>query len=95
LRETAWRFAAGRRPFVGSAQTVADEIEYWFEDGACDGFNFRVVNPDDFERFTGEVVPILRARGLFRSEYQHDTLRGHLGLPFPVNRHADARLATE
>jgi FMN-dependent oxidoreductase (nitrilotriacetate monooxygenase family) len=95
LRETAWRFAAARRPFVGSAQTVADEIEHWFEDGACDGFHFRVVNPDDFERFTGEVVPILRARGLFRGAYAHDTLRGHLGLPFRVNCHADARLAAE
>jgi hypothetical protein len=34
------------------------------------------------------VVPILQARGLLRSEYEHDTLRGHLGLPTPENRYA-------
>jgi len=88
LRETAWRFAARRVPFVGSPQTVADEIERWFRDGACDGFNYRVSNPDDFEVFVAQVVPILQARGLFRTEYEHETLRGHLGLPIPANRHA-------
>ena len=31
-------------------------------------------------------MPILQARGLFRTEYEHDTLRGHLGLPVPENR---------
>ncbi len=88
LRETAWRFAARRNPFVGTAETVANEIERWFVNGACDGFNFRVTRPGDFARFIAEVVPILQKRGLFRTEYTHDTLRGHLGLPFPVNRNA-------
>ena len=95
LRETAWRFAARRLPFVGTAATVADEIQRWFEGGACDGFNFRVSNPADFARLTDEVVPILRARGLFRTAYEHDTLRGHLGLPFPANRYAERQLAAE
>jgi FMN-dependent oxidoreductase (nitrilotriacetate monooxygenase family) len=92
LRETAWRFAARSNPFVGSAKTVADEIERWFVNGASDGFNFRVSNPVDFALFTDRVVPLLRERGLFRAEYEHDTLRGHLGLPFPVNRHDDVRV---
>lgn len=95
LRQAAWRFAAARRPFVGTATQVADEIEHWFTGGACDGFNLRVGNPDDFSRFTTGVLPLLRARGLFRTEYEHTTLRGHLGLPFPVNRHAGAQLAAE
>jgi FMN-dependent oxidoreductase (nitrilotriacetate monooxygenase family) len=95
LRETAWRFVARRLPFVGTAVTVADEIQRWFEGGACDGFNFRVSNPADFARFTDQVVPILRARGLFREDYEHATLRGHLGLPFPANRYAGAQLAAE
>jgi FMN-dependent oxidoreductase (nitrilotriacetate monooxygenase family) len=93
LRETAWRFAARANPFVGSAQTVADEIERWFTGGACDGFNFRVTNRQDFRLFLDRVVPILQERGLFRREYAHETLRGHLGLPFPVNRHSAAREA--
>ncbi|MFT3966812.1 MAG: LLM class flavin-dependent oxidoreductase [Sphingobium sp.] len=91
LRETAWRFAARPNPFVGTALTVANEIERWFVGGASDGFNFRVTNPVDFSRFVKEVVPILQERGLFRTEYAHDTLRGHLGLPVPQNRYSAAR----
>lgn len=91
LRETAWRFAARANPFVGTAKTVADEIERWFIEGASDGFNFRVTSPSVFTAFTEQVVPLLQARGLFRREYAHDTLRGHLGLPFPENRHSIAR----
>ena len=39
------------------------------------------------------MVPILQARGLYRSEYEADTLRGNLGLPFPVNRYTRQREA--
>jgi len=87
LRETVWRFAARRNPFVGTAKSVADEIERWFIGGATDGFNFRVTNPADFGLFLDRVVPLLQERGLFRTEYAHQTLRGHLGLPVPANRH--------
>jgi FMN-dependent oxidoreductase (nitrilotriacetate monooxygenase family) len=91
LRQTAWRFAAWRSPFVGSALTVANEIERWFREGAADGFNYRVSSPTDFTLFLEQVVPILRERGIVRSEYAHETLRGHLGLPVPENRYARAR----
>jgi FMN-dependent oxidoreductase (nitrilotriacetate monooxygenase family) len=90
LRETAWRFAARPNPFVGSPATVADEIERWFLGRACDGFNYRVTNPADFALFTDRVVPLLQERGLFRTDYRGETLRDHLGLPFPENRHARA-----
>jgi alkanesulfonate monooxygenase SsuD/methylene tetrahydromethanopterin reductase-like flavin-dependent oxidoreductase (luciferase family) len=93
LRQTAWLFAARRNPFVGTAQTVADEIERWFLGRATDGFNFRVTNPVDFARFVDEVVPILQERGLFRTDYEHETLRGHLGLPIPENRYSAAPVA--
>ncbi len=91
LRETAWRFAARRSPFVGSPRTVADAIERWFSNEAADGFLFRVSNPVDYSVFLQKVVPLLQARGLFRTEYEHETLRGHLGLPIPENRHTLAR----
>lgn len=91
LRETAWRFAAKPSPFVGSALTVANEMERWFVGGAVDGFNFRISSPRDFDVFLTQVLPILRERGLVRSEYEHSTLRGHLGLPIPKNRHTEAR----
>ena len=87
LRETAWRFASRRSPFVGSPRTIADEIQRWFEEGAADGFNLRVSSPREFQLFLTQVLPLLRERGLVRREYEHATLRGNLGLPFPENRH--------
>ncbi|MFT4122458.1 MAG: NtaA/DmoA family FMN-dependent monooxygenase [Microbacteriaceae bacterium] len=78
-------------PFLGSPETVADTIETWFRGRAADGFNLRTRTPDDLDRFTGEVLPILQRRGLFRTEYEADTLRGNLGLPVPVNRYTAAR----
>jgi len=91
LRQAAWRFAARKSSFVGSPRTIADEIEHWFRDGAVDGFNYRVSSPGQFKLFVEQVVPLLRERGLFRSEYAHDTLRGHFGLPIPRNRYTVAR----
>jgi hypothetical protein len=41
--------------------------------------------PGAFEEFVRMVVPILRARGVFRSEYTGSTLRDHLGLARPGN----------
>ncbi|GAA2242797.1 NtaA/DmoA family FMN-dependent monooxygenase [Herbiconiux moechotypicola] len=95
LRETVLHFSGFRpSPFTGTAQTVADELERWFEEGALDGVILLQNLPSDFRRFTGEVLPLLRARGLFRDEYEGSTLRGHLGLAVPENRHtATARTA--
>jgi FMN-dependent oxidoreductase (nitrilotriacetate monooxygenase family) len=86
LRQAAYRFARPHAAFVGSPKTIADEIERWFTGRAADGFNLRVSNPADFALFRNKVVPLLRERGLFRTDYEHRTLRGHLGLPIPANR---------
>ncbi|WP_242129006.1 LLM class flavin-dependent oxidoreductase [Sphingobium sp. Sx8-8] len=91
LRQAAYRFGQWRSDFVGSPETIANEIERWFVRRAADGFNLRVTRPRDFALFRERVVPILQARGLFRRDYTHDTLRGHLGLPVPENRYSLAR----
>jgi FMN-dependent oxidoreductase (nitrilotriacetate monooxygenase family) len=92
LRETVNALSAPRpTPFAGSAVTVADELQRWFEARATDGYNIHIGHPDQFRRFTREVVPILRERGLVRAEYESSTLRGHLGLAVPENRHTRAR----
>jgi FMN-dependent oxidoreductase (nitrilotriacetate monooxygenase family) len=93
LRETAYRFGRFRSAFVGSPETIADEIEHWFRDGAADGFLLRVGRPKEFALFRERVVPLLQARGLFKTEYAHDTLRGHLGLKVPENRWSRAGAA--
>lgn len=88
LREAAIKHGQWRSSFVGSPETIADEIERWFTGRAADGFNLRVTRPTDFALFRERVVPILQKRGLFRTDYTTDTLRGHLGLPVPTHRHA-------
>jgi FMN-dependent oxidoreductase (nitrilotriacetate monooxygenase family) len=81
--------------FVGSPTTVADKLVEWWEARACDGFNIGVDHPANFRRVVEDVVPILQERGVFRADYDSTTLRGHLGLPVPVNRHTAARGAVE
>ncbi|MEJ3405134.1 NtaA/DmoA family FMN-dependent monooxygenase [Rathayibacter sp. YIM 133350] len=77
---------------VGSPAVVADRLQDWFEAGAVDGFNvLSAYLGEQFEAFTGLVVPELVRRGLFRSEYDGTTLRDHLGLERPENVHAAAR----
>lgn len=73
--------------FVGTAQHVADQMEQWFRERACDGFVLAATHlPGAFEEFVRMVVPILQERGVFRTEYDGDTLRGHLGLARPERR---------
>jgi FMN-dependent oxidoreductase (nitrilotriacetate monooxygenase family) len=79
---------AQRSPFVGSPLTVANAIQEWFEAGAFDGINLTITAPSEFARFTEEVLPILRSRGVARTDYESTTLRGNLGLPVPQNVHA-------
>jgi FMN-dependent oxidoreductase (nitrilotriacetate monooxygenase family) len=88
LRETVLAFTDHQpSPFTGDPRTVADAIAQWFAAGAFDGLNLGFRTPEDLERFVADVVPLLQARGLFRTEYEADTLRGNLGLPVPANRH--------
>ena len=78
-------------PFVGDPLTVADTIQQWFDARAFDGFNLAFRTEEELNYFVDSVVPILQKRGLFRTEYTSDTLRGNLGLPIPANRHSRER----
>ena len=94
LREMALQVTTPRHEFIGTAEQVADTMQEWFESGACDGFMLSgAVLPQGFDDFVDHVLPILKERGLFRTEYEADTLRGNLGLPKPENRYAAARKA--
>lgn len=80
--------AAGRtsKTVTGTAEQVADLIEQWFTEGAADGFVIAApILPDMLARFVDNVIPILQARGVFRTEYASTTLRGNLGLEKPAN----------
>jgi FMN-dependent oxidoreductase (nitrilotriacetate monooxygenase family) len=73
--------------FVGTARTIADQMEEWLLTEASDGFNVMFPYlPAGLDDFVDRVVPELQSRGLLRREYQGTTLRGNLGLPRPENR---------
>ncbi|BDT99465.1 NtaA/DmoA family FMN-dependent monooxygenase [Nocardia sputorum] len=66
---------------VGGPDQVAGFIADWFEAGAVDGFNVMIDElPGGLADFVDHVVPLLRRRGLFRTEYDTTTLRGHYRL---------------
>ncbi len=73
--------------FVGTAQTIADEMEEWLLSEGSDGFNIMFpFLPAGLEAFVDKVVPELQRRGIFRTEYEGRTLRENLGLPRPADR---------
>jgi hypothetical protein len=41
------------------------------------------VLPEMLDVFIADVIPILQKRGLFRTKYEGETLRSHLGLARP------------
>ncbi|MBV4543151.1 LLM class flavin-dependent oxidoreductase [Pseudomonas vlassakiae] len=64
---------------VGSAQTVADQLQEWVEETGVDGFNLAsVVAPETFAAVVDLLVPELQARGLFKRAYPPGTLRNKL-----------------
>lgn len=73
--------------FVGTGEQVADQMAEWFESDACDGFVLAATHsPGSYEDVVRMVVPELQRRGLFRTQYESSTLRGHLGLDRPEAR---------
>ncbi|MCP1186061.1 LLM class flavin-dependent oxidoreductase [Paenibacillus sp. 1781tsa1] len=87
LRQVALLASTPRTSFIGTPDQIADQIQAWFEGEAADGFNVRTVVPNGLEDFVELVVPVLQERGLFRTEYEHETLRENLGLEIPRNRY--------
>ncbi len=78
--------AAGRghRFILGTPESIADQLEEWFVNEACDGFNILPPYlPDQLTSFVDMVIPELQRRNLFRHEYEGNTLRENLGLSKP------------
>ncbi|MFF2908491.1 LLM class flavin-dependent oxidoreductase [Paenibacillus sp. NPDC057934] len=88
LRQTVLAFAEPKPTFFGSPLEVADRMQEWFETGAADGFILHSEVPGTLADVTELLVPELQKRGLFRLDYESDTLRGHLGLQIPKNRYS-------
>ena len=77
----------GGLAFVGTPQTIADQMEEWLVGRGSDGFNIMFPYlPQGLFEFVDRVVPELQKRGIFRTEYEGRTLRENLGLPRPENQ---------
>ncbi len=73
--------------FVGTATSIADEMEEWLLSEGSDGFNIMFpFLPAGLDDFVDRVVPELQRRNIFRREYEGSTLRENLGLARPANR---------
>lgn len=86
LRELARLLAKPGPPqFVGTPEQLADHIIAWQDAGAADGFTIMGATlPRELAAFADQVVPILQARGRYRTGYSGHTLRDHLGLARPL-----------
>lgn len=81
---------------VGTPSQIADTMEYWFRNGAADGFNVMPAwLPGSLTDFVDMVIPELQRRGLFRTEYEAQTLRENLGLPMPISRWQSRDIAAQ
>ncbi|MFE5321788.1 LLM class flavin-dependent oxidoreductase [Paenibacillus sp. NPDC056579] len=93
LAEVARWYITSRSHHVvtGTPQSIADRLEEWFKEGACDGFNLMApYMPEGLDDILERVVPELQNRGLFRSDYSGTTLRDHFGLKQPGNKYSEA-----
>lgn len=88
IRQLAQRIGSyGGLAFVGTPQTIADDMEQWLTEEGSDGFNIMFpFLPEGLDDFVDRVVPELQRRGIFRKEYEGKTLRENLGLARPANR---------
>jgi FMN-dependent oxidoreductase (nitrilotriacetate monooxygenase family) len=69
--------------FFGSAERVATQVQLWYESGAMDMLMIRQDHPHGLKDFIELVVPILQERGIYKTEYEGNTLREHLEIPKP------------
>lgn len=70
-----------RQHFIGTPETVARDINNYVQENAADGFVFAPhLTPTGFDEFVDKVIPFLQEWGVYRENYQTQTLRGNLGL---------------
>lgn len=88
VRQLAQRYGGySGLAFVGTVETVAEEMEKWLVEEGSDGFNvvFPFL-PQGLDDVAEKLVPELQRRGIFRQDYEGATLRDHLGLERPANK---------
>ena len=75
---------SGHNVVVGTVSDVADQMQDWFESGACDGWNLMPpFLPEPCFGMLDGLVPELQRRGVFQSAYEGATFRETMGLARP------------
>src|SRR5262245_27484125 len=97
VRQLALRLGGyGGLAFVGTPQSIAENMQEWLFTTGCDGFNVMFPYlPEGLDDFVARVVPELQRRGIFRTRYEGATLRENLALPRPANRNFPQRTSAE
>lgn len=71
--------SVGLPQFVGTVQSVAEQMEAFIDTAGGDGFMLSpIFTPGAIEQFADELVPELQRRGRYRTAYRGTTLREHL-----------------
>ncbi len=82
LRQIAGSYLSGsdRGPMIGTPEQVADHMVYLLEEGGGDGFQITpsYYAPDFFTGINEMLIPLLQKRGVFREEYNGQTLRDYM-----------------
>ncbi len=81
LEEVALRHgqSVGLPQMVGTVESVADQLEDYFDTVGGDGFMISAIHfPGAIEEFVDLVIPELQRRGRYRTEYRGTTQREHL-----------------
>ncbi len=81
LREAIKFHGLGTGPFrfVGTPEKIANQLEEWIRVADVDGFNVaQAYSPGTLEAFVEKVVPVLQERGIYRQDYEGETLRENL-----------------
>lgn len=87
--------SGGHLMVVGTPDEIADIMLDMFDQRAADGFNVLPAKvPGGLKDFIELVIPELRRRAKFRSEYSGQTLRENLGLKRPINRFTQAEVSS-
>jgi alkanesulfonate monooxygenase SsuD/methylene tetrahydromethanopterin reductase-like flavin-dependent oxidoreductase (luciferase family) len=78
LAEVARRHgqSVGLPQLVGTVESVADQMEAFFDEAGGDGFMLSTTHsPGAIEEIVDRLIPELQRRGRFRTEYRGETLR--------------------
>ena len=97
VRQIVEKNGGGQFQLVGTPEYIAETMETWFNEKACDGFNVQPdVLTDGLTAFADGVLPILRKKGLFFIPERGTSLRERMEAPsrpgideatFPAARH--------